>query len=332
MPEDKRPRGAGAPPGSPEPLRPTVVQPPARSARGLKPLAAPAVAKPTVITGVRRAPIVVSADEVQAMSPGASAAACEEAARLLATVTETSLDERKATRWGQVLLQSDPGRANLVFLPGEDSVAEQASAQLARMVERLAAIDLVAVCGHRKEGVLGGLARPINRKVDTPAELARALDELRFLLEQLRTGADRLLVLRQTLQERADAVARWNLELEAASLAALLLSRRLTDRPSVAQRFEERSLVLAAQRAQGPQGGGRRQALTEHPWRFIDVLEEVVLARMPSFIAEMGALLALAKTGKALPIEAMNMDFRRQDILHQLRTQETTCRNPSSST
>ncbi len=304
----------------PGPLRPTVVKAPAAGARGKKAAAraaaAPSAAQPTAIEGVRPERIDVRAAELRALSVDASEAACEEATRLLKALTVAMLSQRRAALWGQEVQKSCQDRFGGSAAPGSAPFIEQA-----RMTDILGAIDLKAVCGHAKGGLLSGLARSIKRKIDTLAKLAVALDELRSLIGRLHAGVDRLLALKEGLRQRASAFERLQAEAEAAALAALFLSKRLAGQsPAIAQRFAERSMSLGVTLAKTRQGGGAYRAHIDQPLQLINAIQNVALVRMQGFITEMASLQALAKARHAFPAEALNMSYRLRDILHQLKT------------
>ena len=309
----------------PGPLRPTVVKAPAAGARGKKaaarPAATPAAAQPTAIEGVRPERIDVRTDELRELSADASEAVCEEATRLLQALTVAMLSQRRAEVWGQEVQKACQDRFGGSAAPVSAPFIEQARVDLARMADILEAIDLKAVCGHAKGGLVGGLARSIKRKIDTPAKLAGALDELRSLLQRMHAGFDRLLTLKEGLRQRASAFEQLQVEVEAAALAALFLSRRLAGQsPTLAQRFAERSMSLGATLSQTRQGDSAYRTHIDQPLQLINAIQNVALVRMPGLITEMASLQALAKARHAFPAEALNMSYRLRDILNQLKT------------
>ena len=309
----------------PGPLRPTVVKAPAAGARGKRAAArsasTPAAAQPTAIEGVRPERIEVRTDELRELSADASETVCEEATRLLQALTVAMLTQRRATLWGQEAQKACQDRFGGSAARVSAPFIEQARADLARMTDILDAIDLKAVCGHAKGGLLGGLTRSIKRKIDTPAKLAGALDELRLLLQRMHAGFDRLLALKEGLRQRASAFEQLQLEVEAAALAALFLSKRLAGQsPALAQRFAERHMSLGATLAKTRQGDGAYRTHIEQPLQLIGAIQNVALVRMPGLITEMTSLQAHAKAKHAFPAEALNMSYRLRDILNQLRT------------
>jgi hypothetical protein len=313
---------------------------PAAAARSKKPAPpssppAPASAQPTTIAGVKPERFQVDVDELHQLAPTASQEVRARALRLLQALTVNMLTRHRAQRWGQEAQQACQDRFGRGAVPASAPFVDQARAAVSRMTDVLGAIDLKAVCGHAKGGLLGGLARTMSRQVDTPAKLADAVDELRSLLQGLDADVGRLLALKDGLRQRAGGFEQIQLELEAATLAARFLSSRLAgNEPAVAQQFAECSLSLAATLAQSRQGDNAYQTHIRRPLQLIDAIQNVALTRLPAFINELAALQALAKSGQAFPAEALNMSYRLRDIIHQLNQEDPPCqnRNLSSST
>ncbi|WP_374563467.1 hypothetical protein [Ideonella sp.] len=300
------------------------MKPSAAGARGKKtapPASSSAVAQPTAIDGVRPERIEVHVDELRALSADASEPVCDEAARLLQALTVAMLSQRRAERWGQEVQRAcQDGFSGGSVAPVSAPFIEQARADLARMTGILEAIDLKAVCAHAQGGLLAGLAKSVNRKIDTPAKLAGALDELRSLLQRMHAGVGRLLALQDGLRQRAGAFERRQVEVEAAALAALFLSNRLAgSSPTLAQRFAERHMSLGATLAQTRQGDGAYRTHVAQPLQLIGAIQGVALVKVQGLVTEMASLQALAKAGRAFPAEALNMSYRLRDILQQLK-------------
>ena len=330
MPEDKPSNGSGAPPGDGEALRPTVMKAPAARERGKKavpspPNPAPSVpsdlARPTALPGVRRERIDASPGELRALSPESSPGACEAAARLLAQTVAGTMSERKAVLWGHEAQKSYGDKVAGTLALVQDPLAEQARAHVDRMTQILGSIDLMAVCGHGKGGLLASLARSMNDRIDTPDELAGALDELRLLLERLGTATGKLAGLADRLHRHADAVGRIEGEVDAAALAALFLSRHFErEMPDLARRFADRAMSLTATVAQIRQGDAVHRLQLQQPLELIGLIQNVALVTLPGFLTGLAALLALAKSRGASPTEARDMSFQLRDILNQFTT------------
>lgn len=310
---------------------------PATATRSKKVASTPVVAasvQPTTISGVKPERLVVDADALHDLAPNASDGVRQEALRQLQALTLNMLTRHRAQRWGQEAQQACVDRVGGSAAPASAPFIDQARADLTRLTDVLASIDLKAVCGHAKGGLLGGLSKAMSRRVDTPAKLAAALDELRALLQNLNADVGRLLALKNGLQQRAAAFEQTQRELEAAALAAQFLSSRMAgDVPGIAQQFAERSLSLAATLAQSRQGDTAYRIQIHQPLQLIAAIQNVALAKLPAVINELAALQALAKSGQAFPAEALNMSYRLRDIIHQLNQEDPTCqpRNPSSS-
>lgn len=310
-------------------LRPTVIRPPAGDVRGKRqdaptpspPQIAPTVGGPTVIAGVRRERIAVGHRELQSLVPGASAAVCSAAVRLLDGVVVQKLTERKAVLWGHEAQKTYGDKVTHTLVLAQDPLVEQARSHVARMMEILSSIDLVAVCGHDKPGLMGRVYKSMNDKVDTPAELGRALDELTLLLNRMSAAIDQLLGQADKLRQYAAQMARMEDQVAAAALAADFLSRHIAAGDAqVAQRFAERSMSLTATLAQVGQTDAVRRIQIEQPLQLIAVIQNVALVSLPGFIAGLAALLTLSKTKGVSPTEARDMSYQLRDILSRLNT------------
>src|SRR5690349_19202906 len=206
---------------------------------------------PTAMVGTRRERIAVSAKEVRALSPGASQSACEAAVRMIESFPASKVSERRAVLWGHDLQKAYGEKVTGTLALAQDPLVEQARSHVARMMEILGAIDLMGVCGHGNGGFFGGIARSMNKRIDTPSELATALDELQLLLKRMGAAIDKLVDLAGRLREHADAIGEIEREVEAAALAALFLADRYSrETPVLAQRFTDRAMSLTATVAQ----------------------------------------------------------------------------------
>ena len=341
MPEDKPSNGSGAPPGGGA-LRPTVMKAPAARQRGRKPepvptpvpvalpvpvpmpaasAPAPDPARPTTVRGTRRERVAATPRELSALAPEATAATCQAAARLLAGTVVETMTERKAVLWGHDLQQAYGDLMGATLALAQDPLAEQARAHVDRMTQILAAIDLMAVCGHGKGGLLAHVVRAMNDRLDTPADLAQALGELQLLLERLGAATQRLAGLADRLQRHAGAIARLEGDVDAAALAALYLARHAeAEAPELSRRFTDRAMSLSATVAQIRQGDSLHRLQLQQPLDLISVIQNVALVSLPGFLTGLAALLALAKSRGASPTEARDMSYRLRDLLTQLKT------------
>jgi len=323
--EDKPSNGSGAPPGG-GPLRPTVMKAPAARER-VRPaetppaaaIAAPASAGPTTVRGTRRERVTVTPRELAALAPEATPATCAGAARLLAGTVVETLTERKAVLWGHDLQKAYGDLMTGTLALAQDPLAEQARAHVDRMTQILAAVDLMAVCGHGKGGLLAHVARAMSDRIDTPAELGQALGELQLLVQRLGAATDGLAGLADRLQRHAGAVARLEAEVDAAALAALWLARH-AEGEALAHRFTDRAMSLSATVAQMRQGDSLHRLQLQQPLDLIGVIQNVALVSLPGFLTGLAALLALATSRGASPTEARDMSWRLRDLLTQLKT------------
>ena len=279
----------------------------------------PTVATPTVVAGVRRERIDVDDARLQALAPDASAAVCRAAAQRIREVVDVRMSERKAVLWGHDAQKAYGERVTGTFSLAQDPVVEQARGWVNRMTTLLGAIDLMAVCGHGKGGLIGTLAKAVSNAIDTPRKLSVALDELRLLLERTGGAIDRLLQLKERLQQHVDAIAAIEREVEAAALAAQFLSGHFaTKAPSLAQVFTDRHMSLTATLAQMRQSDPIHRLQIEQPLQLIAAIQNVALVSLPGCIAGMSALLALVTTKSASPTEARDMSYQLRDLIGKL--------------
>ncbi len=305
---------------APEPsaLQPSASQPPGSQASPPQ-AAAPGVATPTVVAGVRRQRIQVGMAELQALAPGAPMPVYDAAVRMVREVVDARMSDRRAVLWGHDVQKAYGDRVTGTFSLAQDPVVEQARAWVGRMSAILRDIDVMAVCGHGKGGLLGTLAKAVGNRIDTPRELSSALDELRLLLERTGGAIDRLLQLKERLQQHIDAIARIEVEIEASALAALFLSGHFATRsPELAQAFTDRSMSLTATLAQMRQNDPIYRLQLQQPLQLISAIQNVALVSLPACVAGMSALLALLSNRGASPTEARDMHYQLRDLIGQL--------------
>lgn len=314
-------------PGEGTTLRPTVVKAPDARARTRKKAAAPSpgaaapVATPTVVPGVKRERLEVTAEAMRALSPGVPAPVCEAALRLVRAIVAAKLNDRKAVLWGHELQKSCSERITRTFALAQDPIVEQARAYVARMTDILGTIDLQTVCTPVKGGLLGSLTKAMSNRIDTPQRLSSALDELRLLLERTAASFDRLLALKETLQRHTQEIRQIEVDIEASALAARYLSERFSrEAPQLARRFAERSASLAATLGQVRQGDAMHRLQIEQPLQLIAAIQNVVLVALPGCVAGMAALLALAPGRNVSPTEVIDLSYQLRDLVDQLKT------------
>ncbi|GAB3374511.1 hypothetical protein GCM10027431_27140 [Lysobacter rhizosphaerae] len=313
-------------PPQPGRLQPTVMKPPKKRSRERKASSpapdlppAPGIATPTVVAGVRRQRIEVDIAGLRVLAPDAPAPVCQAALQMIREVVDSRMSERKAVLWGHEAQKAYGERVTGTFSLAQDPVVEQARAWVSRMTAILGAIDLMAVCGHGKGGLLGSVAKAMSNDIDTPRELSAALDELRLLLERTGAAIDRLLQLKERLQQQADAIGRIEVEIESAALAALFLSGHFAARaPELAQLFTERSMSLNATLAQMRQSSPIYRMQLQQPLQLIAAIQNVALVSLPGCIAGMSALLTLLSAKGASPTEVRDMSYQLRDLLSQL--------------
>ena len=271
------------------------------------------------MAGVRRQRLAVELGELQALAPDAPASIHAAAVQLIREVVDDRMSDRKAVLWGHDAQKAYGERVTGTFSLAQDPVVEQARTWVNRMTTILGEIDLMAVCGHGKGGLLGSLAKAVGNRIDTPRELSSALDELRLLLERTGGAIDRLMQLKERLQQHVDAIARIEVDIEASALAALYLSGHFaTKSPGLAHLFTERSMSLNATLAQMRQNSPVYRLQLQQPLQLIAAIQNVALVALPSCIAGMSALLALLSTRGASPTEARDMSYQLRDLIGQL--------------
>ncbi|MEO8673523.1 MAG: hypothetical protein ABI411_19595 [Tahibacter sp.] len=319
-------------------LRPTVVKAPDARTRTGKKASVPApgtalpVATPTVVPGVKRERLAVTAESLRALSPGVPAPVCEVALRRVREIVVAKLNDRKVVLWGHDLQKLYSDRVTQTFALTQDPIVEQARAYVARMTGILSTIDLPTACGRGKRGVLESFTKAMSKRIDTPQKLSAALDELRLLLDRTAASFDRLLALKELLQRHTDTIRQIEVDVEAAALAARYLSERFSrEAPPLARRFAERSASLAATLAQVRQGDTMHRLQTEQPLRLIAAIQNVALVTLPGCIAGMAALLSLAPGRDVSPTESIDLSYQLRELVDQLNHQESPCRNASRS-
>lgn len=323
-------------------LRPTVIGPPGASLRSTADAAVlpqnvpspvpgvPAAAavvppmvvrQPTAIPGTARTRIEVSARDLQALSPGAAAPVYEQARALVGTFVVTKAAQRKAILWGHDLQKSHGELITEMLALARSPVLRQVEVHLARMMDLLGSIDLMAVCGHGGIGVVGRLLQNINSRIDTPDELAQVQPELEQLLTLMHAALNPLLDLKDRLLRLSGSMDETAAQVEAAAIGALFLSERLSQEDAaLAQRFAERSMSLTQTLAQMRQADSTRELQIEQPIRLIGAIQNVALVVMPAFIGSIASIatLAASKT-KVSPTEAGELAFRLREIISQLK-------------
>ena len=313
-------------------IRPTVVSPPARKKGppAASAAAAPEESKrarpvtlsaPTAIPGVARRRIPVEASDLRKLSPGVAAGVLDRALALIAGFVLEKATERKAVLWGHELQKSYGDAIAGALALSQAPVLRKIEGYIARMMEILQAVDLLAAVGHAGGG-FGQYLKGINKKIDTPDELAAARNELGQLVHHMGGALDELLDLKAKLERNAAELNRVAAEAEASALAALFLSQYLgKEQPQLAERFVERSMSLTQTLAQIRENGAIREIQIEHPIRMVGAIQNVALVSMPDFLASIAAINSIAARNRAMsPTEAGELNYKLRDIIEQLKT------------
>lgn len=280
-----------------------------------------ALSAPTAIPGVARKRIPVEAGDLRKLSPGAGAGAVDRALVLIAGFVLEKATDRKAVLWGHELQKSYGSVIAGALALSQAPVLRKIEGYIARMMEILQGVDLLAVAGHAGGG-FGQYLKGINKKIDTPDELAAARSELDQLVHHMGGALDELLDLKDKLERNAAGLNRVATEAEAAALAALFLSQYLgSEQPQLAARFVERSMSLTQTLAQIRGNDAIREIQIEHPIRMVGAIQNVVLVSMPDFLASIAALNSLAARNRVMsPTEAGELNYKLRDIMEQLKT------------
>jgi len=313
-------------------IRPTVVSPPARKkdaptggattspeeTKGGRPVT---LSAPTAIPGVARKRIPVEASDLRRLSPGAGAGIVDRALVLIAGFVPEKATERKAILWGHELQKSYGNVIAGALALSQAPVLHKIEGYIARMMEILQAVDLLAIAGQAGSA-FGEYFKGINKKIDTPDELAVAQNELDQLVHHMGGALDELLDLKDKLERNAAELNRVATQAEAAALAALFLSQYLGKKqPQLAERFVERSMSLTQTLAQIRGNGAIREIQIEHPIRMVGAIQNVILVSMPDFLSSIAAINSLAARNRVMsPTEAGELNYKLRDIIEQLKT------------
>ncbi len=285
------------------------------------PAATPVVRQPTAIPGAERKRIEVAVSDLQALSPGAAAGVYQQARALVGAFVVDKASQRKAILWGHNLQQVHGDLVTEMLALARSPVLRQVEGYLARMMDILGSIDLMAVCGHGGDSLVGRLFQGINSRIDTPGELAQAQAELEQLLALMGGALDPLLDLKDRLLRLSGSMEGTAAQVEASAIGALFLSERLRqDDATLAQCFVERSMSLTQTLVQMRQAGSTREIQIEQPIRLIGAIQNVALVVMPAFIGSIASIATLSASKTTIsPTEAGELAYRLRDIISQLK-------------
>ena len=285
------------------------------------PAATPVVRQPTAIPGAERKRIEVAVSDLQALSPGAAAGVYQQARALVGAFVVDKASQRKAILWGHNLQQVHGDLVTEMLALARSPVLRQVEGYLARMMDILGSIDLMAVCGHGGDSLVGRLFQGINSRIDTPGELAQAQAELEQLLALMGGALAPLLDLKDRLLRLSGSMEGTAAQVEASAIGALFLAERLRqDDAALAQSFVERSMSLTQTLAQMRQAGSTQELQIEQPIRLIGAIQNVALVVMPAFIGSIASIATLGASKTTIsPTEAGELAYRLRDIISQLK-------------
>ncbi len=311
------------------PARPTVIDiaaPAAKPAR-IPPPDPPAPERksfaPTAMVGVTSPRIAVTPADLQALSPGVRPEVAEAALRLVQAFAPANLTDRKVVMWGHPLQQDYSDLVSRTLDLSQSDILRNVTAHVGRMIEILGAIDIEAVCGAAPaSGVFGQYLKSVNSRIDTPAELLRARDELGQLIHLMNAAFGDLIGFKEVVEQHARQIDALGDAAEAAALAALFLSKHFSrTEPAQAQRFTERSMSLTQTVAQIRSGGAMRSAQIEQPLALIATIQNVALVMVPGWLGSIAALTTMLDTNRQpTPTEARELAFQLRDILLKLKS------------
>lgn len=303
-------------------LRPTVIGRPGATVRKGAGLV---VRQPTAMPGAERNRIDVRSDELEKLTPGATAQVYKQARTLVEAFVADKATERRAILWGQDLQKAHSELVGEALALSRSSVLRKTEGYLARTMDILGSIDFLAACGHGSSGILSRVLQQMNKRIDTPGELAQAQAELERLVGLMDAALHELLDLKDRLLAVAERIDAAGERLEAASVAASFLSRHLeSGKDAVAQRFAERALGLAQTVALIREGGATRRLQLEQPIHIISAIQNVALVMLPAFIGNIASVSALSTARTTTPTEAGELAYRLREIIEQLKSTRRT--------
>ena len=310
-------------------LRPTVIaQPTGRKRRAETPKAGAAIipansrpaSAPTAIPGTERKRIGAGDDDLKRLSPATGAAVRAKARRLLDGIVVETLTDRKAVLFGHDLQKGYSDLVSRTLELSQAAVLRRVGGYVSRMTDILGSIDLEALAGGGAAAGLGGYLRKMNRRIDSPEELAAARRELDQLVRLMGDALEDLLALKDELERQAGRIDAAAEDIEAAALAAQFLAGHLgQSRAAVAQRFIDRSLSLTQTLAQIHGNSTLREAQIEQPLRLIAAIQNVALVTMPGWLSSIASLGAMLESNrKPTQTEAGELAFQLRTIVQQL--------------
>lgn len=281
-----------------------------------------AVTAPTAIPGVERKRIDVRPEDIAGSVPGASSAALAAAARLVRNFAIDGARDRDIVLWGHDLQQSYGSLVSQTLELGQAEILTKVAAYLDRMTSILASIDLEGIGRIAPtQSILGQFLGRSNARIDSGEEFEAARREVDQLVELMAGSLERLLVLKESLERQSRRIDDLGDAVEAAAYAAAFLSKQLrAQKPSFADRFDERSMGLTQTLAQLRESKALREVHIERPLGLIAAIQNVALVAVPGLILSVAALAATTSaTHVATPTEVGELKYRLAGILQHLK-------------
>lgn len=312
---------------APRRLRPTIIEPPARRAEGPQDAPSrpgapraptPIVRAPTAIPGAQRSRVPVNTADMARLSPNATPRTAARAVRLVETFVVEGADDLHVDQWGLAVQQ----RCAALTLDEQallrPELVDQARDYVGRIAERLAAIDIEAIC-KAGPSPLFGLLEPASERVDTPRKLAAVRTRLSEFMGLTQAALDPLLKLQTSLDDHARHIDESSLEIESAALAALFLSEHLaTAWPELSRRFLQREMSLTETAVELRSAQFARTRQVEEPRALIAAIRDVVLTTLPEWLASIAPLTSAARRDLN-PVEVNELQHRLRAILRNLQ-------------
>lgn len=335
MPDDRAPADVPPATGGPGRLRPTVIVPaarprqskaqraePGRSAPPVAPVSS-GVVTPTAIPGVERKRIAVTAADMARLSPGVAPAIAARAIKLVESFVVEGARDRDAVLWGHAAQQEYATLVSQTLELSQDPLLTKVSGYVGRMSGLLGAIDLEAICGITPAaGPIGQWFRRATDRIDTPAELSAARDEIDHLVRLTGAALEPLLALGQAIDQQSRQIDAAGASVEAAALAAAFLSEHLQrSQPALSRRFLDRSMSLTESALQIRGSASLRENQIEQPLQLIAAIQNVALVTLPGWLSSLAALTSVASGARPpTPTQAGELADQLRTILQHLQT------------
>lgn len=294
--------GSGPKPTTMPGAKPTVISASAPTAKVLPVLTVPVTHKPTFMgQPVKR--IEVTREGLAKTHSLTNQKVIDSAFTLLQNVNPDKFTLNDVLVWGQNLQTEQNGLVNASLTLAQSEIITTVSANINRLLDILGNIQLAKVF-EKTKGMFAGLLQMGTGAIDTPAELDEALREIGQLSTLMIGRMQDLLVLRERFDANSQQLNQLGDQIEGAVYAALTLadyfSTQKSSQSDLSIRFTERASSLTVTLGLIRSGGSMRNTHTEQPLRMIQLVQEVVLQTLPTWITNVTAL-RMAQSGSRKP-------------------------------